>query len=96
MELLKLDLKALLTIARLALKDLTSVNEPDFRLEQAEFNKDKNLWEIVVSFLTENTNKRLTSNMVFGSEFQYHRIYKKLSINLDGEITGYHIFNDKE
>ena len=44
-------MKELLEIAKAELQDLTTVTNPDFRLEQAEFNKRENEWEIVVSYL---------------------------------------------
>ena len=55
----QISLKELLEIAIKELCVLTTVANPDFRLEQAEFIDSKNEWEIVVSFLVENTNKRL-------------------------------------
>ena len=54
----QISLKELLEIAVSELSVLTTVSNPDFRLEQAEFIDTKNEWEIVVSFLVENTNKR--------------------------------------
>lgn len=89
----KISLKELLDIAITDLKDLTSVVNPDFRLEQAEFNEGKKEWEIVVSFLVENTNKRTHPLGIPTAEFQYNRIYKKLKVNADREILGLYIFD---
>jgi hypothetical protein len=90
-----MNLKELLELAKNELSDLSSVENPDFRLEQAEFNKDKQHWEIVVSYLVENTNKKvleLTPLNAFTAELQFIRMYKKLIINLDKEVEGFYIY----
>jgi len=89
----EISLKELLDIAIANLKDLTSVANPDFRLEQAEYNRAKREWEIVVSFLVENTNKRSHPLGIPSAEFQYNRIYKKLKVNADMEVLGLYIFD---
>jgi len=90
-----MTLKELLEIAKNELKDLSNLENPDFRLEQAEYKKTEKNWEIVVSYLVENTNKR-TSGLFVTSEFQFHRIYKKIKIGDDKKILGLYIFNNKE
>jgi len=82
----------LLKIAKEHLKELPTAPNPDFRLEQAEFNTNENSWDIVVSYLVENTNKRKLLATL--AEFEYFRIYKKLRINENGEITGFFIFKE--
>jgi hypothetical protein len=72
-----MTLKELLGIAKEHLADLSPLKDPDFRLEQAEYDKDDKTWDIVVSYLVENTNKRTNSIAAIVNEFQYHRIYKK-------------------
>ena len=90
-------LKELLEIAKSQLDELTTLKNPDFRLEQAEFKKDEGIWDIVVSFLVENTNKRTTPIAALMSEFQFHRIYKRLKINnATKEILGFYIYNGQE
>jgi hypothetical protein len=89
----KLTLKELLDIAISHLNDLTSVANPDFRLEQAGYNKYKREWEIVVSFLIENKNIRTHPLGIPVSEFQYNRIYKKLKVDANKEILGLYIFD---
>ncbi|HMQ46980.1 MAG TPA: hypothetical protein PKA00_08075 [Saprospiraceae bacterium] len=91
-----MKLKELLDIAKENLKDLSTLENPDFRLEQAELKKDKNIWEIVVSYLVENTNKRSNPFTALTSEFQFLRMYKKIAINERNEVVGFYIFNDKE
>ncbi|MBU3663529.1 MAG: hypothetical protein FGM41_10075 [Bacteroidetes bacterium] len=86
--------KELLETATLELKDLTTVQNPDFRLEQAEYNEMKKEWEIVVSFLVKDNNKRLNPIGLSLSEFEFQRIYKKLKINSSNEIMGLFLFND--
>ena len=87
--------KELLDTAKIGLEDLTSVSSPDFRLEQAEFNSEKKEWEVIISFLVENTNKKTSPIAVLSSDFIYYRIYKKLRINENKEIVGFYIFDNK-
>ena len=91
-----MKLKELLDIAKENLSDLSTLSNPDFRLEQAELKKDKKTWEIVISYLVENTNKRANPLSALTSEFQFHRIYKKVEINDNKEVIGFYIFNNKE
>lgn len=92
-----MSLKELLEVAIEQLSNLTTIGRPDFRLEQAEYKKDEAVWEIVVSYLVENTNKRSASPLsALASEYQYLRMYKRLKINKDKEIVGFYIFNNKE
>lgn len=53
-----LSFKELLQIAKHNLKDLSPLQNPDFRLEQAEYKKDEQVWDVVVSFLVEILTKR--------------------------------------
>lgn len=92
---LNLTLKDLLEIAKEELKDLSNVEHPDFRLEQAVCNNDQNHWEVVVSYLVENTNKRSVGLTGISSDFEYERMYQKLIINPDKQISGLYIFNNK-
>jgi hypothetical protein len=85
--------KELLEVAKEHLKDLSPLENPDFRLEQAEYNKDENAWEIVVSFLIENTNKRFNPLTLITSEFEFHRIYKRIKFDNNNNIIGFYIFN---
>lgn len=90
-----MSLKDLLNLAVEHLSPLTTVSKPDFRLEQAEYNKVEKVWDIVVSYLVENTNKRMNAITII-SEFQYYRIYKRVKINENSEIIGLYIYNNKE
>jgi hypothetical protein len=91
-----MTLKDLIEIAKSELKDLSTLENPDFRLEQAVFKKEENEWEIVVSYLVENTNKRSNAFSALTSEFQFLRMYKKIIINSNKEIIGFYIYNNKE
>lgn len=51
-----MKLRDLLLIAQQELFDLDKTIK-DIRLEQAVFNQQENLWEIVISYLVENKNK---------------------------------------
>jgi hypothetical protein len=90
-----MKLKELLEVAKLELKDLTKIPNPDFRLEQAIYKKNEKEWEIVVSYLVENTNKPINAFAALSVDFPYHRIYKKMIINDSNEVVGFLIFDDK-
>lgn len=87
-----MNLKELLDVVKLELRDLSSLENPDFRLEQAEFKQEDEVWEIVISYLVDNTNPRNNSLLAISSEFKYHRIYKKIKIDKNKEILGFYIF----
>lgn len=88
----KLKFKDLIKIAQNELKDLTTLPNPDFRLEQAEFRDTENEWEIVVSFLIDNSNQSL--NAINLPEFNNQRVYKRLKINAQREVKGFYIFEN--
>jgi len=87
-----MKLKDLLKIAEDELSDLSTVSNPDFRLKQAV--KTDSGWEIVVSFLVENPNKPSNPFAALAPAFQFERIYKKVSINSEGEVAGLFIYNN--
>lgn len=87
-----MNLRELLNIVKTELKDLSPLENPDFRLEQAEFQKDSDNWEIIVSYLVENTNPKSSPLMAITSEFKYHRVYKKIKIDKDKNIVGFYIY----
>lgn len=87
--------KKLLEIAVEGLSDLSTLENPDFRLEQAEYIEKDKIWEIIVSYLVDNTNKKSTSISAITGVFQYFRIYKKLKINDQNEIIGFYIYENK-
>ena len=91
-----IPLKELLSIAKEQLVDITTLQNPDFRLEQAEYKKDTDLWEVVVSYLVENTNKKTSPLIASLSDFQFHRVYKRLIINNKKEIEGLYMYSNKE
>lgn len=88
-----MKLKRLLDIAISEMRELTPLENPDFRLEQAEYNDKDKIWEIVISFLVPNTNKKLLADL---TSFQFHRKYKRVKINDNNEIIGFYIFDNKE
>lgn len=91
-----MNFKELLEIAKIGLVDLSNVDNPDFRLEQAEYIESTEVWEIVVSYLVENTNKKTSPIAALTPEFPYFRIYKKLKIDKNKNITGLYIFENKQ
>ena len=91
-----MKLKELIDTTKLQIQDLTTLQNPDIRLEQAEYKKDEGIWDIVVSYLVENTNKRTSSLAALTSEFQFYRIYKRIKMNDDKNIVGFYIYDNKE
>jgi hypothetical protein len=89
-----MNLKELLNIAKSELVDMSTLSNPDFRLEQAEFFKDTNNWEIVVSYLIENTNPKNSSLAAIITEFKYHRIYKRIQIDEDKNVVGFFMYEN--
>jgi hypothetical protein len=87
-----MTLRELLNIAKSELKEMSSLDNPDFRLEQAEYIKDEDIWDIVVSYLVENTNPRNSPLSAITSEFKYHRIYKQLKIDDNKKVIGFFIY----
>lgn len=90
-----MNLKELYTIAKKELEDLSPLKNADFRLEQAEYNKDEKTWEIVVSYLVENTNKPMNTFNPLAAQYQFHRMYKKVKINDQNQVIGFYIYNEK-
>ena len=72
-----MKLKDLLENATTQLRDLSPLENPDFRLEQAVFNKEENVWEIVVSYLVENNNRISSPIAPLALQSPFQRIYKK-------------------
>jgi len=93
---MKLKINELFEIAKSELSGLSKVTNPDFRLEQVVYDEVKMEWEVVVSYLVENSNKRTNPLGLPTSEFQFYRIYKKLRINNEKEVVGLFIFDSKE
>lgn len=91
-----MKLKELIDTTKLQIQDLTTLQNPDIRLEQAEYKKDEGIWDIVVSYLVENTNKRTSPLAALTSEFQFNRIYKRIKMNDEKNIVGFYIYDNKE
>ena len=88
-----MNLKELYHIAKKELEDLSPLENADFRLEQAEYKREEEIWEIVISFLVENTNKPISPLGALTSGFNYHRIYKKVKIDKNNQVVGFYIFD---
>uniref|UniRef100_UPI00404AFCCB hypothetical protein n=1 Tax=Flavobacterium sp. TaxID=239 RepID=UPI00404AFCCB len=87
-----MDLKELLDLVKSELKYLSTLDNPDFRLEQAEQQKDTNKWDLVISYLVENTNPKSSPLSGLTAEYKYHRIYKKIQIDEKKNIVGFYIY----
>ncbi|WP_157663303.1 hypothetical protein [Polaribacter sp. SA4-12] len=87
--------KDLYITARNELSDLVQLENSDFRLEQAEYNKKGKYWEIVVSYLIENTNEPINSLASFAVQFKHKRMYKTMKIKDSGEVLGFYIYDNE-
>ncbi|MBK0369609.1 hypothetical protein [Flavobacterium agrisoli] len=85
-------LKELYQIAEKEISDILPDSFIDFRLEQAEYNENDDIWEIVVSYLTENNNKGTSPFSQLSQNFPYERIYKKLKITDKKEFKGFYMY----
>lgn len=90
-----MKIKDLLGTIKEELSDLSTLDSPDFRLEQAEKNKDDGYWNVVVSYLVENTNKKIPNfGALTSGGFEYVRLYKEVKLNEDGEVLGVFMYKD--
>ena len=87
--------KELLDTAKSHLDELITVGEPDFRLEQAVFDRKENLWEIVVSYLVDDPTRRSLFAIKLEVPQHYSRIYKKLKIDdSTKEVVGFYMYSE--
>lgn len=91
-----MKLKELYAIAKKELGELSPLGNADFRLEQAEYNQEEKEWEIVVSYLVENTNKPIHPFTPLATDFPFYRMYKKVKINDQNEVVGFYIYDKKQ
>lgn len=84
--------KELFLIAKNSLGQLSQLEQSDFRLEQAEFNKKEQIWEIVVSYLVENINKPESPLGALSGGYKYHRVYKQVKIDNQKNVIGFYMF----
>ncbi len=84
------SIKEVYKVAKEELSHLIDIENSDYRLEQIEFNKQEQVWLVVISYLIPNNNK---SPLLIQS-LPFERIYKKLKINEAMEVTGLYMFNE--
>jgi hypothetical protein len=90
-----MKLSELLEVAKTQLSELTSLQNPDFRLEQASLMDDGETWEIVVSYLVKNTNPRTSPLNSFSPDLEFNRIYKSLEIDQAKNVTGFYMYENQ-
>jgi len=89
-----LQLKDLYRISQSNINGIVPKEFNDFRLEQAELDPNNNEWNIVVSFLLENSNKSGNALAPLFTNLQYERVYKKLRLDSVGNLLGFYIYNN--
>lgn len=90
-----MNFKELYQIAKAKLEELSPLSEADFRLEQAVFNDQDETWDVIVSYLVENTNKpEHPLGINFPGGLKYERIYKKLKIDKNKSVKGFFMYEN--
>lgn len=89
-----LQLKELYKISQRNINGISPQEFNDFRLEQAEFDKKSQEWDVVVSFLLENTNQATNPFAPLIAGLKYERVYKKLKLDSVGNLIGFYIYNN--
>ncbi len=89
-----LQLKDLYKISQNNINGIVPKEFNDFRLEQAEFDPHNEEWNVVVSFLLENSNKSVNALAPIFTSLQYERVYKKLKLDSVGNLLGFYIYNN--
>lgn len=87
--------KELIEAAKAELQDISTVENPDFRLEEAVYNKQSDTWDVVVSYLVDNLNPGQNPLESFLPQFRYQRIYKRLEIDQNKKVLGFYIHEDQ-
>lgn len=90
-----MKLKDLLDSATTQLRDLSPLDNPDFRLEQALYKKDEKVWEVIVSYLVEDNNKPVNPLKVFTPQTPYYRTYKRVILDDDGQVSEFLMYENK-
>lgn len=88
-----MNLKDLLHNVTTQLRDLSPLDKPDFRLEQAVYKKDDKVWEIVVSYLVENNNKPNNPFLPLVPQPPYQRVYKKVIMDENGQVAEFLMYD---
>ncbi len=84
--------KEILEIAKSQLMDMSPLGNPDFRLEQAEYIENEEIWDVIVSYLVPNSNKKSSPFAAITAEFEFFRIYKRLKIDKEKNIIGFFMY----
>lgn len=90
-----MNLKEIYKIILEQLKDIFTVENPDLRLEQAEFRTEKGIWEVVVSYLVDNVNRPINQIGDWASNYNYHRLYKLVKLDKNKNVIGFYIYDNK-
>ncbi|MFB9293994.1 hypothetical protein [Persicitalea jodogahamensis] len=88
-----MNLKDLLHHATTQLRDLSPLDQPDFRLEQAVYRKDEKVWEIVISYLVENNNKISSPFSPLTQQPPYQRVFKKVIMDENGQVAEFLMYD---
>lgn len=94
-----IDLKKLFLIAKDHIIDFLNTGDyqPDLRLEEAKFNEEEGVWDLVISYLLKNENildnaELSPLNIALGQR-KFERIYKKVKIDKEGKLMGLFMYN---
>lgn len=91
-----MNFKELYSTAEEQLSMLSNLEDSDFRLEQAEYLEDEDIWEIIVSYLVPNINRSESGLSILNpANLPYNRIYKRVKINNKKEVVGFYMYTNK-
>lgn len=90
-----MDFNKLFKIAKGEIEWMSTLKDPDFRLEQAVFEEKEKLWRVAVSFLVERKNPFQTPTSDFLANWKYERIYKELQIDDKDRVISMRFFENE-
>ena len=96
-----LDIKEAFKKVQETIIDIIGADVRDIRLEEVEFSTNKENWELIVSYLLPNKNKRKETSFAYAlmasGDYEYERVYKKFVVGrLDGVVKSIKLYKDSQ
>lgn len=88
-----ITLRELLDIAIDHLQTFTAKEKPDFRLEQAEYKEEQQLWDVVVSWLVKRYDEG--GPALIRDQGYYLRIWKRIHIDKEKQVVDMWFFGEE-
>lgn len=84
-----MDLQKILQVVKSDLSDLSTLENPDFRIEQAKLNQAGDNYEVIISFLVERKDDL---GILSGISSPYERVYKRIDLDQNLNLSGFYIY----